>query len=193
MATKSRVRTTVLTLAVLGAVAGGIYWVLSDDERPIRVRNGSMEILAASDPGNEWGWASEPGGDNVDPTPSYSHEPRDHYFDRDKDLWVKVVRRSGTCAQGDTTSGRVVRVEYSENNFAATFKRGKSGVVNYRTKVRPSGDLNLDANGKVLRYGTAGVGRIAAVRVNNWSCTFNEAAELEVIYICSSEDRVECQ
>ena len=52
--TNSRLKRAVLTLAALGAVAGGIYWVLTDDERPIRVRNGSMEILAATDSGNQW-------------------------------------------------------------------------------------------------------------------------------------------
>ena len=108
---------------------------------------------------------------------------------------MKVMLRSGTCAQGNTTSGRVVRVEYSENNFTATIKRGRSGWWDYRTKVRPSGDLTLDTSQSppVLRRGTAGTGRITAVRVNNWSCEFNQTTQLDLIYICSSQDLTECQ
>lgn len=189
-----RVAAALLTVGAVGAAVGLII-VLSDDEAPIRVRNGSMEIQAGQDPDNEFAWELEPNGDNVDPTPSYSHEPRDHYIDLSKDLWVRVVRRTGTCASGDKATGRNVRIEFSENNFAATFKRGKSGTVNYRTKARPSGDLTPDTTQRppVLRYGTTGSGFITSVRVNNWSCTFENANVLDVIYICSSENSQECQ
>jgi hypothetical protein len=182
----------VLTLAV--AAVGGvlIYQVLSDDERPIRVRNGSMEILAARDTDNEWTWELEPNGDGQDGSPSYSHEPRDTYFDRDNTLWVKVVRRSGTCEDGDKTSGNLVRVEYSENNAFVTFKRGRSGWWNYRTKVRPPNVLTL-VSPPVLRHGAQGSGFVSRVQVNNWSCTFPDANALDTIYICSSENRAECQ
>ena len=193
---KSRTRMATLTLAVAAVGAVLIYQVLSDDERPIRVRNGSMEILAAREQDNTWGWELEANGDNVDPTPSYSHEPQNGYIDRDQDLWVKVALRQGTCAQGDKASGRLVRVEFSENNFFVTFKRGRSGVWNYRTKVRPSGDLTPVPGPmppEVLRYGTQGSGFVSSVRVNNWSCTLPDANALDTIYICSSEDRAECQ
>lgn len=193
--TKSRVRVAVLTMAivVVGAVIG--YQVMSDDERPIRVRNGSIEILAALDGSKMWNWELEPNGDDQDPSPSYSHEPQQPYIDRDRDLWVKVVRRSGSCENGDKTSGNLVRVEYSENNAFVTFKRGKSGAWNYRTKVRRP-DVLTPVPGTtppVLRHGSQGSGFVYRVRVNNWSCTFADANALDTIYVCSSENRAECQ
>jgi hypothetical protein len=192
---KRRLLTMMLVTAAIVAV--GVVLVLqllSDDERPIRVRNGSMEILAAASQENEWGWKGEQDGDNTDPSPSYSHEPRDRFRDRDKDLWVKVTTRSGTCAQGNTASGRVVRVHYSENNFIATFRRGRSGWYDYRTKVRPRSGLTLDPNGRVLRHGTAGAGSITSVRVGeDWQCEFNSATVLEEITICASRETSECQ
>lgn len=199
---KSRVRAA-LAVALVTAVVVGTYQLISDDEAPIRVRGGSMEIHAALTNDNEWAWSLEEDGDNVDSRASYSHEPDDSYTDRSKDLWVKVLRRTGTCASGDRATGKMVRVDYSDG-FTATFKRGKSGWWNYRTKVRPR-ELTLDAGATppVLRHGSAGVGHITRVRVNGgtddtsttdqWECTFNDANALDVIYICSSDDRQECQ
>jgi hypothetical protein len=192
--TKKVVAAGLIAVVVIGAVV--IYQTFSEDERPIRVRNGSMEILAAAPDGkNAWRWELEDQGDNVDPTPSYSHEPDDILIDTERTLWVKVVRRTGACASGDRTSGNTVRVEYTPGNFAATFKRGKSGSLNYRTKVRPTSDLTLDTSPSppVLRHGTAGTGFVARVRVNNWTCEFPDANALDVIYICSSDNRAECQ
>ena len=195
METKSGSKVVALTLAVVvvGAVIG--YQVLSEDERPIRVRNGSIEILAAREGDRVWDWELEPEGDDQDPSSSYSHEPQQHYFDRDKDLWVKVVRRSGACESGDKTSGNLVRVEYSQNNSFVTFRRGKSGAWNYRTKVRRPDDLAPvpGATPPTLRHGTPGSGFVNRVQVNNWSCTFADANALDTIYICSSENRSECQ
>jgi hypothetical protein len=194
--TKSRLRMTALTLLAVAVIGGVIWGVLSDDERPIRVRNGSMEILAARDSANSWGWVLEPNGDIQDPTPSYSHEPRNAYIDREINLWVKVVLRQGTCAQGDRASGRLVRVEFSENNFFVMFKRGRSGKINYRTKVRPSGSLTPvpgPTPPEVLRYGTQGSGFVSGVRVNNWFCAIPNANALDTIYICSAENQTECQ
>jgi hypothetical protein len=190
----------------VGVVVAGVivYQSLSDDEAPIRVRNGSIEIQAEQDPENEWVWEQEPNGDNVDSTPSYSHEPVDSYIDREKNLWVKVVRQTGACASGDKATGKTVRVRFSENNITVRFKRGRSGPWNYRTKVRRTTDLTPDITLKppVLRHGTAGSGYITSVSVtggvgdndqDTWSCSFGNANGLGTIFICSSANKQACQ
>lgn len=166
-----------------------------DDEAPIIVKNGSMDILAGNDTTNTWAWNLEPSGDNVDREPSYSHEPANHYFDLSKDLWVKVILRTGTCTAAPTNGARQVVIDFSEDNFKATVKRGKSGILDYRTKIRPSGQLTLDTTQtpQTLRYGTKGVGYITSVKSGGWSCDFPNGDALDQIRICSSGNRQDCQ
>ena len=193
--TESGTRTWALraawAVASVGVIAAFIRWIRSDDEAPIRVRNGSIEIEAGGSKDNEWAWVHEPQGDNVDPMPSYSHEPKKKYGDSADQLWVKVTRNSGACSSGNTARGKMVRVEYSEGGRSVTFKRGKSGGIDWRTKVRRPQDLTLDSGARppVLRHGTPGVGFIKSVRVSgggpDWSCTFDNGAELNVIEISS--------
>ena len=158
-------------LAVVGTVVivyyalVGLYKLrpLAEDEAPIRVRNGSLDILVGEESGKRWRWKRKD-GDDRDSTPSYSHEP-DH-GGKDEDICGSRFpdKSDASCRSGEYVfSGDRVILEYQEANskFIARLRRGKRAVlgVNYRTKVRPKDNYALE--GKFLRY--KGVGYIAEV------------------------------
>jgi hypothetical protein len=183
----------VAVLLMLYILRVPIYRILSSDEAPIRVRNGSLEIEAAA--GREWQPKPK---DNDEETANYSHEPTGgiHLDPFDKDLWVKVTPASSSCTNNDpTTSGRVVTIEYDADgagaDFTATLKRAKNGPVNYRTKIRPANGLALDSTGTKLTYPVAG--HISKIKIGQWECTFTTANPADRIDICSSERRQDCQ
>ena len=181
---------SMLSYALFGVFK--IHKMLSDDEAPIRVRNGSLEFEAGNqlNPPRRWKW-EEKGPDNREQTPSYSHEPEHLDIDTDEEMWVKVIpsdKSDASCRSGEYVfSGDRVILEYQEANskFIARLRRGKRAVlgVNYRTKVRPKDNYALE--GKFLRY--KGVGYIAEVSAGDGKCTFTKAADLLVIAVCSSE------
>jgi hypothetical protein len=174
------------------------FRILAGDEPPIRVRNGSLDILAgtSTEPNKRWQWEPKD-GDNRDPAPSYSHEPAHIEIDTDEELWVKVVPAENVnpvCNDNQRVfSGERVAIDYQEQNavFTARLRRGKRPVlgINYRTKVRPKDKFTLD--GTTLRY--AGTGFIKEVRAGYGKCLFTQASDLEEILICSSSTNARCQ
>jgi hypothetical protein len=189
-------------LAVVGGAAvvllllNGLTKILSEDEAPIRVRNGSIDILPGVEDGNTWTWMKENNGDHNESAPSWSHEPDDGYLDRETTLWVKVIPTQNsamTCTSGPVLTGQQVAIEFKDgtNTVTARIKRARSGLYNYRTKVRRQEDFTL--NGQYLRYGTAGAGYISEVRIASENCTFTKADDLNEIRICSSAHRQECK
>jgi hypothetical protein len=198
------------TAVGLGVVAVGLVAVTivavqspmsADEEAPIVVKNGSLDIIAGSATDNNWTWETEV-GDNEDASPSYSYEPQHKYRDRSKFHWVKVTMQSGTCNPNQpTTSGKAVQVEYTYNpgtgntTKEVTLKRGASGWFDYRTKVRPSADLTAGTDSTTGRPKLSFTvnGYISRVKVDNWSCTFSDASAQPVLTVCSSDNRKECQ
>ena len=148
-----------------------VWWVVtgSEDEAPIRVRNGSMTI----DTDGEWkddggAWSNETGGEHKG------------------DLWVRVNLTDGTTCKGN---GRPVQIEYSAGGFNAMFN-----VVGNppRTKVSPKGQLTKVTD-KRLSHGSSGE-YITGVKINGNTLTCNITQNnLDVINICSSADVTDCQ
>jgi hypothetical protein len=143
----------------------------SDDEAPIRVRNGSMTI----DTDGTWqadggAWSNETG--------------KDHH----NDLWVRVNLTNGTTCKG---SGHPVHIEYSVNGFNAIFNVVGNPA---RTKVAPRNGLVFETNHR-LRHGTqADGGYITGVRINGSLLTCDITQNnLDVINICSSASSADCQ
>lgn len=186
-------KNALVLVGLAAAVVVGVLYAVeysSDDDVPIYVKNGSLVIEPEASPDNSWAWTLELNGDNEDSSPSYSLEPANKYRDRSRTLWVKVNLAGGTnCSQGNTANGQMVAVQYGANTFTARFKRGRSGPIDYRTKVRPANDLK--ANGTALRY--AGEGFITKVTVGGWSCDITTREMLDSIAICSSDTPSECK
>lgn len=165
-------RKIVVATAVVVAVVV-VWWVVtgSEDEAPIRVRNGSMTI----ETDGEW---MEDGGAWSNETGKKEHKG---------DLWVRVDRMDGTTICKGT--GRPVQIEYSAGGFNALFN-----VVGNppRTKVSPKGQLTKETP-KLLRHGSTG-GYITGVRINGTvlQCDITQN-NLKVINICSSPDVSDCQ
>jgi hypothetical protein len=200
MAAKTYVTAGAVALG-LGLAGFGLYDVLSaDEEAPIIVKNGSLEIIAGVDKDNQWAWERED-GDNQESSPSYSYEPTHKYRDRSRTHWVKVLMPSASCPSGPTATGKVIKIDYVYDNGQKTklitIRRGASGFlrIDYRTKVRPS-DLTVGADPKTGRPALVfpDNGYISAIRVdNNWSCTFPDATADPSIWVCASNNRAECR
>ena len=180
------------------------YGVLSaDEEAPIRVKNGSLEIVTGIEKDNQWAWKSET-GDNEDASPSYSYEPVNKYRDRSRIHWVKVVSMaSGACTDNRrTASGKAVIINYvyesGQQTKVVTIGRGASGPlrIDYRTKVRPS-DLTVgtdpDSGRPALIFPAPGYISVISVPADNWSCTFQDANAKPELYVCSSGNKAECK
>jgi hypothetical protein len=158
----------VVVLIVL--VGGGLYVVMSllGDEPPIRVRNGSMEVVLAQ---GEW----KDDGDAWTPSEGKSRSA----------FTVTVVSANGhACQAGQTGSGKEVWVLYSDKS-EFTFKF--AGFFNPKTKVRPKDKL-AKITPQLLRYGqpddggfVIGVGTRSGA--NTWSCTFASPEQLSEITI----------
>jgi len=181
----------------------GLYKLrpLAEDEAPIRVRNGSLDILVGTseDAGKKWRWKRKE-GDDRDSSPSYSHEPDQGGRDEDIGLWVKVVPKNGAQPRCDDNSlrfeGEIVMVKYTSGNstYVAKIRRGNKNILgnHYRTRVRLPNDFTLVDDG-TLRHGETGAGYISQVRSENGACSFQSAQELEEILICSSARNTKCQ
>ena len=146
----------------------------SDDEGPIIVKNGSIEIETVD---GQWkdgedAWVNETTG-------KHNH----------KDLWVKVTSSTGTCRG----VGQPIRVQYSKSNDRAVFSTGGSFLGRPRTRVGPETAITF-VDSKHLRAGTAGDGgHIAAVQARSVTCRIEaERANVE-ISICSSATAKACQ
>jgi hypothetical protein len=202
MRTSTAIGVGVLTVGVgVAAIVVVTQPMAADEEAPIVVKNGTLDIVAGVDKDNEWTFEAEP-KDSEDDTPSYSYEPKNKYLDGSKVHFVKISMQTGSCIPNQlTASGKVVRVEYTYDTGGGsqkkefTLKRGKSGLVNYRTKIRPPGDLSPGTDsdtGRPKLYFNLN-GYISAVRVGDWSCTFQDKDAKPELTVCSSDKRKECQ
>ena len=152
-----------------------VWWVVtgSEDEAPIRVRGGSIEVETQD---GEWkdgndAWVNQTSGKI-----------------NGGELWVKVTSSTATCK----ATGKPVHVVYSIPNVRLTFTTS-GAFIWQKTRVSPKGGIALVDN-KHLRAGTAGDGgRITEVRAQNLTCTIApDSANLE-ISICSSRKDPACQ
>ena len=170
-------------VAVILALAALTYFAFrlftTGVEPPIRVRNGSIDLVLPSPPE----WTGDWAGENDDWTPSKGKGSGT--------FLVKVESAPGfSCATGQTGSGKEVWISYSEDPERVTLKaEGSSG----KTKVRPKNKL-VKASSQLLRYGREGVGYITGVGAkdgsNEWSCTFTAREQLGTIIICPAGQSV---
>jgi hypothetical protein len=176
------VQKLVLAALILGGLGVAYYLIkpmLLGDEPPIRVRNGSVDLVLPSPPDWTGEWAAE----SDDWTPSKGKGSGT--------LLVKVESAAGfSCGAGQTGSGKEVWISYSDDPERVTLKaEGSSG----KTKVRPKNKL-LAAGTLVLRYGQEGAGYITGVGAkdgsNEWSCTFTAREQLGTIIICPAGQSV---
>lgn len=161
--------------AVIVIVAVIFIWQrvkAADDEAPIRVRGGSIEIETVDgqwEDGND-AWINQTGRAGGD------------------ELWVKVTSSTGTCR----ADGKPIQVQYSRPNVQVIFTR-RGPFWSKRTAVSPkSGITRVDR--QHLRAGTSGDGgRITEVRAQNLTCTIAEGSANLEINICSSRKTAACQ
>jgi hypothetical protein len=168
-------------LIALGAAALSVAVALfiwqrirvSEDEGPIIVKNGSIEIETIDgewkDGGNDW-FKDSPGRVNGG------------------DLWVKVTSSTGTCR----ANGKPVHIQYSVPGNQVTFTTSGAWWFS-KTRVTPkSGIARVD--GTHLRAGAAGDGgHITEVRAQNLTCSLSPSSANVVISICSSSQVTDCQ
>ncbi len=174
-------------LAVFGLLLlGQIKSASDDDEAPIIVKNGSMDL----EPGSRWMWEQEV--DSAGAT-SYVYQPDHFHLDVfNGGFWVKVEGSNVSCTSGQRgLHGQTVVVtfdpETTDPQFSLTFDRKFKGWT--RRNVVPADGLQVAD--KLLRHGIVKQGHIARVDVGNANCTFGTAAALDAITICASKK--ECQ
>ena len=142
----------VLIVVVLLALVGASLFVvmsLLGDEPPIRVRNGSMEVVLEQ---GEW----KDDGDAWTPSEGKSG----------KGFTVTVVSANGhACQDGQTGSGKEAWILYSDKTeFSFRF----AGLFNPKTKVRPKDSL-ARVTPQMLRHGQPGdLGYIIGVANEGW-------------------------
>ncbi len=162
-------------VVVVGLLA--LLWMKSgssEDEAPIIVKNGSIEIETVD---GQWSdgddaWVNETAGKH-----------------NDKELWVKVTSSTGTCRG----VGQPIRVQYSKSNDRAVFTTGGSFLAPHRTRVGPQTIITY-VDSKHLRAGTPGdAGHINAVQARSATCTIAAESSNVEISICSSQTAKACQ
>ncbi len=172
---RNRVLLTVVLAVTFVALAAVIWQRIraSQDEGPIIVRNGSINIETQDgqwqDGNSEW----------INQTSGTVNSG---------ELWVKVTSSTGTCR----ASGKPVHIQYSVPGNQVTFTT--SGVWWFsKTRVSPKSAIAL-VDSKHLRAGTAGDGgHITEVRTQNLTCTLSANSSNVEINICSSSKVTACQ
>ena len=162
-----------VAVAVTVVVVGLVWWLTqsADEEAPIRVKNGSMTIDT-----EDGTWQADGG--------TWSNETVKK--DNKGELWVRVNLTNGTTCKG---SGHPVHVEYSAGGFKAMFNVVGNPA---RTKVGPKNQLDPDGD-KRLKHGLSGE-YITGVKINGSTLNCDiTPSNLDVINICSSPDRKDCQ
>ena len=165
------------TAAVIVLVIAGVFILQrirsSDEEAPIIVKNGSIDIETQD---GEWKdgnteWINQTSG-TVNAN----------------DLWVKVTSSTGTCR----ASGKPVHIQYSTPSVHVTFTT--SGMWWFaKTRVTPKSGIAF-VDGKHLRAGNAGDGgHITEVRAQNLTCSLSANSTNVEISICSSSKVTACQ
>jgi hypothetical protein len=165
-----------VTAAVIVVAVVAIVWLRirsSEDEAPIIVKNGSIEIETAD---GEWkdgndAWINQTSGKI-----------------NSGELWVKVTSSTGTCR----AVGKPVQVEYSQPNVRAVFTTSGFWWTT-RTRVSPKAGLTF-VDRKHLQAGTPGDGgHITEVRTQNLTCSLSANSTNVEINICSSSKVTACQ
>jgi hypothetical protein len=165
-----------VTAAAITVVVVAIAWLRirsSEDEAPIRVRGGSIEIETVD---GEWkdgndAWINQTSGKI-----------------NSGELWVKVTSSTATCK----AMGKPVQVVYSNRGVRVMFTTSGTFVWN-KTRVSPKGGVAFVDN-KHLRAGAAGDGgHITEVRAQNLTCSIAAGSENVEINICSSKKDTACQ
>jgi hypothetical protein len=171
----SRILFTVGVAAITVAIAVFIWQRIksSQDEGPIIVGNGSIEIQASD---GEW---KDGNSEWINQTSGTINA---------NELWVKVTSSTGTCR----ASGKPVRVQYSDPNVHATFTT--SGMWWFaKTRVTPRSAIAF-VDGKHLRAGNPGDGgHITEVRAQSQTCSLSPESQNVRIAICSSGKVADCQ
>jgi hypothetical protein len=165
------------TVAVIVLVIAGIFVLQrirsSDEEAPIIVKNGSIDIETQD---GEWKDATSEWINQTSGTVNAG------------DLWVKVTSSTGTCR----ASGKPVHIQYSQPGVQVTFTT--SGMWWFaKTRVSPRSAIAF-VDGKHLRAGNAGDGgHITEVRAQNLTCSLSPNSSNVEISICSSSKVTACQ
>jgi hypothetical protein len=189
-----------ITVAVVAAVVTAvIVWrvvTASDDEAPIIVKNGSMDVLAGDDPGHNrhWKWTRRGGGGNL----VFIHDPTHPHGDvTPRPLYVYVMGQPvGGCTT--QTSGDTVTVAF-DDDFSIKISRVQLGSSpNYRLHVESSSPTGLDevsgAGRPTLRHAAQASGYIKSVTVGSAAaCTFPNAAALTRICISPDDPTQACE
>ena len=162
-------------VVVVGLLA--LVWMKSgsaEDEAPIIVKNGSIEIETTDGAWRDGddAWVNETTGKH-----------------NDKELWFKVTSSTGTCRG----VGQPIRVQYSKSNDRAVFTTGGRFLAAPRTRVSPQTIITF-VDSKHLRAGTPGDGgHINAVQARSATCTIAAESSNVEISICSSQNAKACQ
>ena len=172
MRIKMMVAAAILVLAIAGV------FILqrirsSDEEAPIVVKNGSIEIETL-----DGTWTSG--------TDEWTNETVG--MGSANELWVKVTSSTGTCR----ASGKPVLIRYSQPSVQVTFTtRGLWWMA--KTRVSPKSAVTF-VDGKHLRAGTAGDGgHITEVQTRDVTCSLSPTSANVEITICSSSKVTDCQ
>lgn len=184
----------VVSAALVGLVFGlfGIgpfsvfFKILSDDdEAPIIVRNGSMDLEIPSAHAGEWqnnnngAWSYETPADKV----------------HDNNFWVRVDLNNGSQCRG---TGHVVNIDYSVTSFHAIFTPG-GGLTGstVRSQITPKSQIDY-VDAQHLRHGAKNDGgHIKDVTVDGQSVKNGQAdcgitqTNLVQVNICSNPNK--CQ
>lgn len=195
------------TAVVLGLIVGGCFVGTrgaGDDEAPIRVRNGSLEVDQVAQSGAvQQEWAEEASENDLDPDETASRQfrskPQAFYLSNDRLLHVTLTGDRGTCSTSNTATGRRVIVGFSDGYVASIRRRGLIGFT--RTRVGPKDGLTMPSS-YLLQHGNAGSGHITNLRV----CTYNrstnrcedalncnfQANDKPEVYICHGRNQAQC-
>lgn len=186
MRTKRFVTYTVLGVVVALAAYAIYRFRAADEDAPIIVRNGSMDIFAGkhASKNHRWRWNRRGGSAN----PVFIHEPESAYGnDSFGALEVYVVAPPSTKCSS-TMLANAVTVTY-DDGFSVTLNRQALASSNrWRTHVEASGPDLADVPGAsrpTLRHGTQGNGYISKLQVGSDTCNFSKADDP---MICISPD-----
>jgi hypothetical protein len=165
------------TAAVLVLVIAGVFiWQTiksSDEEGPIIVKNGSIEIEAI---GGEW---KDGNSEWINQTTGTMNA---------NELWVKVTSSTGTC-RGVV---KPVHIQYSQPSVHLEFTTSGMWWM-AKTRVSPRAGVAL-VDRTHLRAGTAGDGgHITEVRAQNQICPLSANSMNVEVNICSSSKVTACQ
>ena len=192
---KKRIVVTGVLIVVVAAIAYLLYKRArsSDEEAPIIVKNGSMDVIAGDDVvhNKHWKWTDSGGAGNQ----SFFHDPTGPHSNKDPGpLFVYLIGTgSGSC--GKLTTGDAVTVAY-DDGFTVKFSRLQHGSSNnYFTHIDGNrAELNPASGAKVPTLKHEPTGFIKSVTVGTATpCTFADAAALTRICVSPKDPTDACE